>query len=56
LYKPFLSLLPPGGHILDAGCGSGRDALEFKRWGFAFELALKSLRLDAREAEKGAGG
>jgi SAM-dependent methyltransferase len=35
LYEPFLSLLPPGGHILDAGCGSGRDALEFRRRGFA---------------------
>lgn len=25
LYRPFLDLLPDGGAILDAGCGSGRD-------------------------------
>jgi SAM-dependent methyltransferase len=34
LYRPLLDLLPPGGHILDAGCGSGRDAREFKRRGY----------------------
>jgi SAM-dependent methyltransferase len=34
LYGPFLGLLPQGGHILDAGCGSGRDAREFKRRGY----------------------
>jgi SAM-dependent methyltransferase len=25
LYRPFLELVPEGGKILDAGCGSGRD-------------------------------
>jgi len=34
LYDPFTSLLPAGGHILDAGCGPGRDALAFLRRGF----------------------
>jgi SAM-dependent methyltransferase len=34
LYQPFLELVPLGGHILDAGCGSGRDAREFKRRGY----------------------
>jgi SAM-dependent methyltransferase len=34
LYKPFLALVPAGGHILDAGCGSGRDAREFLRRGY----------------------
>lgn len=34
LYREFLPLLPEGGHILDAGCGSGRDALFFKRNGY----------------------
>ena len=29
LYEPFLELVPEGGHILDAGCGSGRDARDF---------------------------
>ncbi|MBQ1784525.1 MAG: hypothetical protein II007_12820 [Gammaproteobacteria bacterium] len=31
LYAPFLSTLPISGHLLDAGCGSGRDALAFKQ-------------------------
>lgn len=34
LYARFTRWLPPGGHILDAGCGSGRDALAFTRLGF----------------------
>ena len=33
-YKPFLSLLPIGGKILDAGCGSGRDSLYFRNNGY----------------------
>jgi SAM-dependent methyltransferase len=34
LYEPFLGLVPAGGHILDVGCGSGRDTLAFLRRGF----------------------
>jgi 2-polyprenyl-3-methyl-5-hydroxy-6-metoxy-1,4-benzoquinol methylase len=34
LYRPFLERLPPGGTILDAGCGSGRDTLAFTQRGF----------------------
>lgn len=34
LYQEFLPLIPDGGHILDAGCGSGRDALNFKSQGY----------------------
>lgn len=30
LYERFLSLVPPHGRILDAGCGSGRDLKAFK--------------------------
>jgi SAM-dependent methyltransferase len=48
LYGPFLGLLPPGGHILDAGCGSGRDALAFKRRGYrvtAVDASAKMARL-----------
>ncbi|NCA71921.1 MAG: class I SAM-dependent methyltransferase [Sphingobacteriia bacterium] len=35
LYARFLARVPPGGQILDAGCGSGRDALAFRRLGYA---------------------
>jgi SAM-dependent methyltransferase len=34
LYGEFLPHVPAGGSILDAGCGSGRDALFFKRKGY----------------------
>lgn len=34
LYAEFLPLLSPGGTILDAGCGSGRDSAFFKQKGF----------------------
>lgn len=33
-HEEFTALLKPGGHVLDAGCGSGRDALAFSRAGF----------------------
>jgi SAM-dependent methyltransferase len=42
LYAPFLSLVPEGGSILDAGCGSGRDSLYFLQHGYkvtAFDAA-----------------
>jgi len=38
LYEPFLKLIPEHGKILDAGCGSGRDSLYFKRKGFSVVL------------------
>ncbi len=34
LYAEFLPLIPKHGHILDAGCGSARDAAYFKQQGF----------------------
>ena len=37
LYDQFLPLIPKGGAILDAGCGSGRDALAFKLRGYKVE-------------------
>ncbi|MBA2758898.1 MAG: SAM-dependent methyltransferase, partial [Chloroflexia bacterium] len=33
LYARFLAHLPGRARILDAGCGSGRDALAFQRLG-----------------------
>jgi 2-polyprenyl-3-methyl-5-hydroxy-6-metoxy-1,4-benzoquinol methylase len=34
LYKPFLARIPKGGHILDVGCGSGRDTKNFLQMGY----------------------
>lgn len=34
IYQPFLAKLPPNSAILDAGCGSGRDAMAFEKLGF----------------------
>ena len=34
LYEPFLSRIPKGGRILDAGCGSGRDSKAFLDRGY----------------------
>lgn len=33
-HEEFTALLRPGAQVLDAGCGSGRDALAFSRAGF----------------------
>jgi 2-polyprenyl-3-methyl-5-hydroxy-6-metoxy-1,4-benzoquinol methylase len=51
LYERFLQHLPPGGRILDAGCGVGRDALAFAERGYsvtAFDASAEMVRL-ARE-------
>jgi SAM-dependent methyltransferase len=48
LYEPFLALLPQSGHILDAGCGSGRDSLCFLRRGYrvtAFDASPAMARI-----------
>jgi 2-polyprenyl-3-methyl-5-hydroxy-6-metoxy-1,4-benzoquinol methylase len=34
MYKPFLETIPMNGHILDAGCGSGRDSRAFRIMGY----------------------
>ncbi len=38
LYQQFLPHLKPGAHILDAGCGSGRDSLHFIQQGYQVTL------------------
>lgn len=52
LYQPFLAELPESAHILDVGCGSGRDTLAFKNKGYhveaidySEELVKKATRL-----------
>lgn len=48
LHERFLSLLPPNGRVLDAGCGSGRDAKEFAERGFrvdAFDASPELAKL-----------
>ena len=51
LYRPFLARIPPGGTILDAGCGSGRDTLAFMQRGFtvtAFDAAAAMVEAATR--------
>lgn len=47
IYARFLPLVEPGGRILDAGCGSGRDSLAFLQRGYqvdAFDGSNKMAR------------
>ncbi len=51
LYARFIERLPPGGYILDAGCGSGRDAKFFSGIGFqvhAFDASPALAELASR--------
>ena len=55
-YKAFLKLVPKGGKILDLGCGSGRDSMNFMKLGYevtavdgAKELAKKASVLLGKE-------
>ena len=43
--EKFLSFLPKGAHILDLGCGSGRDSLCFLQQGFQVTAVDGSLEL-----------
>ncbi|MEZ7275919.1 class I SAM-dependent methyltransferase [Pseudoalteromonas sp. 68 DY56-GL68] len=48
LYDEFLPLIPKNGTLLDAGCGSGRDAFIFKERGFnvdAFDISPEIAKL-----------
>ncbi|MGL0940393.1 class I SAM-dependent methyltransferase [Vibrio vulnificus] len=55
LYDQFLPHLNPNGAILDAGCGSGRDAKYFKALGFkvtAFDANQALVELASRHLEQ----
>lgn len=54
LYERFLALVGPQGDILDAGCGSGRDAKAFKDLGYQVSAFDASEEL-ARRAEEHVG-
>lgn len=47
LVSCFLPFLPVGGHILDAGCGSGRDSRYFKTKGYKVTAVDASISLAA---------
>ena len=52
LYQRFLPLLPKRAHILDAGCGSGRDAKHFIDHGYqvsAFDASTEIAALAEKE-------
>ncbi|XQW84884.1 class I SAM-dependent methyltransferase [Thalassotalea piscium] len=51
IYQHFIPHLKHGDLIVDAGCGSGRDALYFKSLGFNVEAFDASIAL-AKKAEK----
>jgi 2-polyprenyl-3-methyl-5-hydroxy-6-metoxy-1,4-benzoquinol methylase len=54
IYAPFLKLLPEGGTILDAGCGSGRDTKFFSEQGYGVTAVDASVGY-AEEAFKRTG-
>lgn len=51
LYEPFLNLLPVNAHILDAGCGSGRDSLYFLNKGYKITAIDASKELSKLASE-----
>lgn len=51
LYGEFLQFIKPGVHILDLGCGSGRDSLFFKQKGYrvtALDGSKEMVKLSSR--------
>lgn len=54
LYERFIKLVGDTGHILDAGCGSGRDAKAFKEMGYEVSAFDASVEL-AQRAQAYAG-
>lgn len=45
LYERFLQYVPKGGHILDLGCGSGRDSKNFLDMGYQVEAVDGSVKM-----------
>lgn len=54
LWKPFEKHLPPDAHILDLGCGSGRDTKHFLTQGYRVTAVDGAQKL-CEEAEKNTG-
>ncbi len=52
LHARFLAAVPPGGRLLDAGCGAGRDAAEFLRRGYEVTAFDASPRLVAHARKR----
>lgn len=53
-YDKFLFYLPTGGTVVDAGCGSGRDAKYFKEKGYkvlAFDYSEKMVELASKHSD-----
>ncbi|QEP42408.1 methyltransferase domain-containing protein [Ectothiorhodospiraceae bacterium BW-2] len=55
LYDRFLPYLPATGHILDVGCGSGRDSRAFMQRGYSM-TATEPVETLATIAEAWLGG
>ncbi|HCJ6670797.1 TPA: class I SAM-dependent methyltransferase [Acinetobacter baumannii] len=51
LYQPFIAELPESAHILDVGCGSGRDTLAFKNKGYEVDAIDYSIGLVKRATQ-----
>ncbi|WEJ89002.1 MAG: class I SAM-dependent methyltransferase [Klebsiella huaxiensis] len=51
LYAPFIGVIKPNGLILDAGCGSGRDAKAFADMGYRVEAFDASPAMVERAAQ-----
>lgn len=53
LYRAFLAELPPGAHLLDAGCGEGQDARHFQQEGHVVSAIERDLAAARRASRHG---